>query len=145
MPPPGGSRRVSGDVPLPGHAEIGCRVRSAGAGPADCGSANRSRRMAVIYWMRRARAAAAPECRSIRQPILHRQDAVVRQSPVVVACFGDDVTLERFIGREDRHVELCPDSYNPEHRPIAIDLARHVPYIDSVAVGTLIDESLTDE
>ena len=36
------------------------------------------------------------------------------------------------------HVELRPDSHNPEHEPIAIDLAKHIPHIDGVAVGVLI-------
>ena len=42
---------------------------------------------------------------------------------VVVVRIGDEVTLKRFVRLDARHVELQPDSHNPEHEPIAIDLA----------------------
>ena len=51
---------------------------------------------------------------------------------------GDEVTLKRFVRLDKRHVELRPDSHNPEHEPIAIDLAKHVLHIDGFAVGALI-------
>ena len=57
---------------------------------------------------------------------------------VVVARFGDEVTLKRFVRVDERHVELRPDSHNPEHGPIEIDLAKHILHIDGVAVGALI-------
>ena len=57
---------------------------------------------------------------------------------VVVARFGDEVTLKRFVRLDERHVELRPDSHNPEHEPIRIDLAKHILHIDGVAVGALI-------
>ena len=57
---------------------------------------------------------------------------------VVVAWFGDEVTLKRFVRLDKRHVELRPDSHNPEHEPIRIDLAKHILHIDGVAVGALI-------
>ena len=39
----------------------------------------------------------------------------------------------------EHHVELSPDSHNPEHQPIKIDLARqHILHIDGVAVRALI-------
>ena len=38
----------------------------------------------------------------------------------------------------NNHVELTPDSHNPEHQPIKIDLARHILHIDGVAVRALI-------
>ena len=61
-----------------------------------------------------------------------------RHRDVVVARFGDEVTLKRFFRRDERHVELRPDSHNPEHKSIKIDLAKHVLHIDGVAVGALI-------
>ena len=57
---------------------------------------------------------------------------------VVVARFGDEVTLKRFLRIDRRHVELRPESHNPEHKPIRIDLAKHILHIDGVAVGALI-------
>ena len=57
---------------------------------------------------------------------------------VVVARFGDEVTLKRFVRLDARRVELRPDSHNPEHQPIEIDLAKHILHIDGVAVGALI-------
>ena len=57
---------------------------------------------------------------------------------VVVARFGDEVTLKRFVRIDKRRVELRPDSHNPRHEPIRIDLAKHILHIDGVAVGALI-------
>ena len=57
---------------------------------------------------------------------------------VVVARFGDEVTLKRFVRIDTRHVELRPDSHNPLHKPTEIDLAKHILHIDGVAVGALI-------
>ena len=61
-----------------------------------------------------------------------------RNGDVVVARFGDEVTLKRFIRHDKRHVELRPESHNPEHEPMEIDLAKHILHIDGVAVGALI-------
>ena len=61
-----------------------------------------------------------------------------RSGDVVVARFGDEVTLKRFVRIDRRHVELRPDSHNPVHKPIEIDLAKHILHIDGVAVGALI-------
>ena len=57
---------------------------------------------------------------------------------VVVARFGDEVTLKRFVRLDARRVELRPGSHNPEHETIEIDLAKHILHIDGVAVGALI-------
>ena len=57
---------------------------------------------------------------------------------MVVARFGDEVTLKRFVRLDARDVELRPDSHNPEHEPRRIDLAKHILHIDGVAVGALI-------
>ena len=61
-----------------------------------------------------------------------------KNGDIVVARFGDEVTLKRFVRLDERHVELRPDSHNPEHETIAIDLAKHILHIDGVAVGALI-------
>ena len=57
---------------------------------------------------------------------------------VVVARFGDEVTLKRFVRLDARRVELRPDSHNAVHQAIEIDLAKHILHIDGVVVGALI-------
>ena len=59
---------------------------------------------------------------------------------VVVARFGDEVTLKRFVRIDDRHVELRPESHNPIHRVMKLDLAKHILQIEGIAVGALIGE-----
>ena len=51
---------------------------------------------------------------------------------------GDKVTLKRFGRLDELHVELRPDSHNPEHKPILIDIAKNILHIDRVGVGALI-------
>ena len=58
---------------------------------------------------------------------------------VVVARFGDDVTLKRFKRRSARYVTLVPESSNPEHVPMELDLGKHILQIDGIVVGALID------
>ena len=67
-----------------------------------------------------------------------RQKDDADNGDVVVARFGDEVTLKRFVRIDDRHVELRPESDNPVHAPLKIDLAKHILHIDGVAVGALI-------
>ena len=64
----------------------------------------------------------------------------VKSGQVVVARFGDEVTLKRFVRIDDRHVELRPESHNPAHKVIKLDLAKHILNIDGVVVGALIKE-----
>ena len=61
-----------------------------------------------------------------------------RNGDVVVARFRDEVTLKCFMRLDTRHVQLRRDNHNPEHEPIAIDLAKHILHIDGVAIGALI-------
>ena len=62
----------------------------------------------------------------------------VKSGQVVVARFGDEVTLKRFIRIDDRHVELRPESSNSAHKVLKLDLAKHILDIDGVVVGALI-------
>ena len=70
----------------------------------------------------------------------------VRKTPeadtgqVVVARFGDEVTLKRFVRIDERHIELHPESYNEAHEVLKIDLAKHIIEIDGVVVGALVGE-----
>ena len=63
-----------------------------------------------------------------------------RNGQVVVARFGDEVTLKRYWKVNERHVELRPESHNPEHQVMKLDPAMHILEIDGVAVGALIGE-----
>ena len=70
--------------------------------------------------------------------------AVIKKTPtaesgqVVVARFGDEVTLKRFVRVDDRNVELRPESYNPTHKVMKLDLMKHILELDGVAVGATI-------
>ena len=59
---------------------------------------------------------------------------------VVVARIDDEVTLKRFIRISDRCVELRPESTNPKHRPIKVDLETADFAVAGVAVGALIGD-----
>ena len=63
-----------------------------------------------------------------------------KSGDVVVARFGDEVTVKRFVQIDERHVELRPESTNPAHEVLKLDLAKHVLDIDGVVVGALIKE-----
>ena len=56
---------------------------------------------------------------------------------VVVARLEDEVTLKRFIRKDRRYVELRPESTNPRHRSIHVDLNYQVLEIAGIAVGAL--------
>ena len=59
---------------------------------------------------------------------------------VVVARVEDEVTLKRYVRLDERHVELRPESTNPEHQPILIDLEQEAFEIAGIAVGALIGD-----
>ena len=65
---------------------------------------------------------------------------VAENGDVVVARIEDEVTLKRFVRLDKRRVELRPESTNPEHQCIEIDLARTELHIDGIAVGALIGQ-----
>lgn len=68
---------------------------------------------------------------------IHRT-AAPESGQVVVARFGDEVTLKRYVKLDERRVELRPESHNPDHRVMELDLAKHRLEIDGVAVGAMI-------
>ena len=53
----------------------------------------------------------------------------------MVARFGDEVTLKRFVRLDDRNVELRPESYNPAHEVMKLDFAKHILDIDGLLSG----------
>ena len=61
-----------------------------------------------------------------------------RTGQIIVARFGDEVTMKRFVQRDDRHVELRPESSNPAHTTLELDLAKHLLQIEGVVVGAVI-------
>ena len=61
-----------------------------------------------------------------------------KSGDVVVARFGDEVTVKRFVRIDERRVELRPESTNPAHKVLKLDLAKHFLDIDGVVVGALI-------
>ena len=79
---------------------------------------------------------------------LHDGDIVgVRATPearngeIIVARFGDEVTLKRFQRVDARYVELHPESHNPEHQVMHMDLAKHIIHVDGVVVGHIRQKS----
>ena len=63
-----------------------------------------------------------------------------RKADVVVARLEDEITLKRYVRKDERRIELHPESTNPDHRPVQIDL-EHDPFeVASVAVGALIGD-----
>ena len=61
---------------------------------------------------------------------------------IVVARIEDEVTLKRFVRLSKRLVELRPESTNPKHRCIEIDLQTTELHIDGIAVGALIGNEI---
>ena len=68
----------------------------------------------------------------------------VRRTPdpkngqIIVARFGDEVTMKRLIRIDERHVELRPESQNEAHEVLRLDLVKHILQIEGVVVGALI-------
>ena len=54
--------------------------------------------------------------------------------------FGDEVTLKRFVYIDDRRVVLPPESHNPGHHVMQLDVAKHIPQMEGVAICSLIGE-----
>ena len=56
----------------------------------------------------------------------------------MVARFGDEVTVKRYVQIDERHVELRPESHNAAHEVMKLDLAMHILQIEGIVVGALI-------
>ena len=67
-----------------------------------------------------------------------KRTRAARSGQLVVARFGDEVTLKRFVRIDERHVELRPESRNSAHKVLELDLAKHILEIDGIVVGALI-------
>ena len=71
-----------------------------------------------------------------------------KSGQILVARFGDEVTVKRYVRIDERHVELRPESHNAAHEVMKLDLAMHILQIEGIVVGALIrglddDESAT--
>ena len=60
-------------------------------------------------------------------------------NPIYTRRRGD---AEGFARIDERHVELRPESHNPAHEVMKLNVAKHILHIEGVAVGALIGELL---
>lgn len=61
-----------------------------------------------------------------------------KSGQIIVARFGDEVTVKRYVRIDERHVELRPESHNAAHEVMKLDLAMHILQIEGIVVGALI-------
>ena len=61
-----------------------------------------------------------------------------KSGQIVVARFGDEVTVKRYVRIDERHVDLRPESHNAAHKVMKLDLAMHILQIEGIVVGALI-------
>ena len=61
-----------------------------------------------------------------------------KSGQIIVARFGDEVTVKRYVQIDERHVELRPESHNAAHEVMKLDLAMHILQIEGTVVGALI-------
>ena len=69
-----------------------------------------------------------------------RSQPTAENGDVIVARLEDEVTLKRYFRLDERRVELRPESTNPEHQPIEVDLESEAFEIAGIAVGALIGD-----
>ena len=61
-----------------------------------------------------------------------------RNGDIVVARIGDEITLQRYHLADENTVELRPESHNPKHGPIKIDLRTDDFEIAGIIVGAIV-------
>ena len=70
-----------------------------------------------------------------------RSQPTALNGQVVVARIEDEVTLKRFVRLDERRVELRPESFEPGHETIEVDLEKETAFaICGIAVGALIGD-----
>ena len=69
-----------------------------------------------------------------------RSQPTAENGEVIVARLEEEITLKRYFRMDERRVELRPESTNPEHQPIEVDLESDVFEIAGIAVGALIGD-----
>ena len=75
-----------------------------------------------------------------------RGQEVAEHRQVIAAQIGEEVTLKRLIYNKDREIELHPESTNPKHKPIRVDLDDPFEefHVMGIAVGALLREGFQD-
>ena len=69
-----------------------------------------------------------------------KKSSEAKSGQLIVARFGDEVTVKRLVRVDERHVELRPESRNKAHKTMRLDLAKHILAIEGVVVGALIGQ-----
>ena len=70
-----------------------------------------------------------------------RSQPTAENKQVIVARIEDEVTLKRFVRLDERRVELRPESFEPGHQTIQVDLKKESAFaICGIAVGALIGD-----
>ena len=100
--------------------------RTHDGGPTHVQPGNRTGTIEALHRPRRARTT--------------RVRSLVENGDMVVARLEDQVTLKRYVRKDERRIELHPESTNPDHRPIRIDFKLDPFEIAGVAVGALIGD-----
>ena len=67
-----------------------------------------------------------------------RESRDARNGDVVVARIGNEITLKRFYQKDEDTVELQPDSSNPEHKPIRVNVQTGDFEIAGIIVGAIV-------
>lgn len=70
-----------------------------------------------------------------------RSQPTAENGQVVVARIEDEVTLKRYVRLDERRVELCPESFDPGHETIQVDLEEEPRFaVCGIVVGALIQD-----
>ena len=69
-----------------------------------------------------------------------RAQSTCENNDVIVARIGDLVTLKRYRRVDEQRVELRPESTDPEHKPIQVDLKEETFEICGLAVGAILGD-----
>lgn len=69
-----------------------------------------------------------------------RSQLVAENDEVVIAGLDDDVTLKGFVQKDRWSVEFGPESTNPRHQPIRLDLKHRALETAGTAAGALIGD-----
>ena len=69
-----------------------------------------------------------------------KAQSVAKHRDIIVARLEDEVTLKRYMQKSNQCIELRPESTNPAHQPLRIDLKRSIFQVAGIAVGALIGD-----
>ena len=73
-----------------------------------------------------------------------RSQTTAENKQVVVARIEDEVTLKRFVRLDERRVELRPESFDPGHETIRVDLEKEAAFANcGIVIGALIQDGFS--